>query len=218
MDVRTAAILTDWGPAAVGLWVAIGCAAVPVPVWPLLILAGALAEAGQLAALPVVVAALVGAMAGDAAGYALGRGGGRLRARLAAAPRVAPVLHAAEQRLRENVTAAVFVTRWLVAPLGPYVNIAAGMARIAAWRVFGPALAGRAVWIVGYFALGWVFADALETLGATVGEVARWIGVLAVAGMALWLLRARFRVQRQRRAAGSAARRARNAASAGETG
>ncbi len=217
MSPAAAEMLTVHGPLAIGLWVAFGCAAVPVPVWPLLILAGALAEAGAVAGGPVVAAALTGALAGDAAGYLIGRGGGGLRARLAARPRIAPVVAAAEGRLAANAFGAVFVTRWLVAPLGPYVNIAAGMARVPVWRVLPPAVLGRALWIVGYFALGWAFADALETLGATIGEITRWVAALAAAGMALWLMRARRRVRRQRSAAVSADIQARNAASGGQS-
>jgi membrane protein DedA with SNARE-associated domain len=208
MSPTASTILNDYGPVAVALWVAIGCAAVPVPVWPLLILAGALAEAGTIAGAPMLAAALAGAMAGDAAGYALGRGGGRLRARLAAQPRIAPVLAAAEARLAANAVAAVFFTRWLVAPLGPYVNIAAGIARIAVWRVLPPALAGRMLWVGGYLALGWAFGDAVDAVGATVGEIARGILLLAVVMTVLWFLRASWRVRRRRAAAAGEARQA----------
>ncbi|MFN6976703.1 MAG: DedA family protein [Gemmobacter sp.] len=207
--------LSEYGPQALGLWVALGCAAVPVPVWPLLLLAGALASAGQVEAGPLALAALAGAMAGDGAGYLLGRSGGGLRARLAARPRIAPVLAAAEARLEANAAAAVFLTRWLVAPLGPYVNIAAGMAGLALWRVVPPALAGRGLWIGGYLVLGWVFADALEAAQATVGAIIRWVLAVGAAGTGLWLLRARWRM-RQRKAAVSAASQDRKAASGAE--
>jgi membrane protein DedA with SNARE-associated domain len=153
-------------------------------------------------------------VAGDLGGYALGRRGAGLRARLAARPRIGPVLAAAEARLRANAAAAVFVSRSVAAPLGPYVNLAAGLAALPVGRFAATAAAGRALWIGGYFAAGWVFGH--ELAGASALQVAAATAALAAVVMLLWLVRARRRVRRQRSAAVSAASQSRKAASGGQ--
>jgi membrane protein DedA with SNARE-associated domain len=84
---------------------------------------------------------------------------------------------------------AIFLSRWLVSALGPYVNFAAGAARIN-WLGFTlPAIAGECVWVSIYIGLGWAFSSDIETLGATLGNLALAVGAGVVAlilGRLLW--------------------------------
>jgi len=211
-----AVALADYG--ALALWgvVYVSCLFMPIPTWAVLMLSGALVAGGILAPLAVAVAAVTGAVAGDQTGYWAGRRAGSLRARLAGRPRIGALVAAAEGRLLHNVSGTVFFTRWLVAPLGPYVNVAAGATGVGFWRFTLPALAGRGLWLGGYVALGWAFADRLEEAGARVGQIMGGLAVLAVLGVAGWLAVARWRVRRgQRRAAVSPASQSRNATSGG---
>jgi membrane protein DedA with SNARE-associated domain len=84
---------------------------------------------------------------------------------------------------------AVFLSRWLVAPLGPYVNLAAGAsgmgwASFTAWGV-----AGEVVWVTLYVGLGYTFAG---NLAAATAQAATILGFLAAgavaAGLGWWLV------------------------------
>lgn len=209
------ALLLTLGPVALLLTVALGCGLLPVPLWPVMLLAGALGQAGEISAATVLGAGLAGAMLGDALGYAAGRSTKGLRDGLRHRPRLGPLIALAEARLQANAFAAVFLTRWLIAPLGPYVNLAAGFLRVAPWRFGAAALAGRALWLGGYFTLGWVFARELDSLGANMSQISRAVLLLAAAGAGLWLLRAWWRVRAQRRSAVAAASQSRKAATGG---
>ena len=84
---------------------------------------------------------------------------------------------------------AIFFSRWLVSPLGPYVNFAAGAARIN-WLGFTlPAVAGECVWVSIYIGLGYSFSADIESLGSVLGNLAAAIaaGVMTVIlGRMLW--------------------------------
>ena len=83
----------------------------------------------------------------------------------------------------------VFLSRWLVSALGPYVNLAAGAARVGWARFTLAAIAGEAVWVGMYVGLGFVFAARIDAIGATVPSVLAALaaaGVAALLGRALW--------------------------------
>ena len=83
---------------------------------------------------------------------------------------------------------AVFLSRWLFSPLGPYMNFvtgAAGMAwpRFALWGA-----AGEAVWVGLYVGLGYSLATRIEALGAILGNLSGVLAAGAVTvGLGLWL-------------------------------
>jgi membrane protein DedA with SNARE-associated domain len=87
--------------------------------------------------------------------------------------------------------AGVFFSTWLVAPLGPWVNLAAGATGMGALRfTFWDAL-GEAIWVAIYVGLGYVFAANIDALSAVLGNAVAAITALAVAaGLGALLVRA----------------------------
>ncbi len=187
--------MTDWLLALVpqyGLWLLAfstfcACVALPIPASILMLTAGGFISAGDLSLSGSVIAALTGAVAGDQMGYCGGRWAGtRLKAWLGS--RAAPIDRASEL-LSTRGGFAVFLSRWLISGLGPYVNLAAGAAR-QPWSRFSIwAIAGEALWVSLYVGLGYLFTGNIEAAS----EMAfNFLGLLAAGAVAvalgLWLI------------------------------
>lgn len=184
------ALVPEWGAVLLAMANFLACLALPIPASLVMLAAGAFAAAGDLNALPLWIGALAGATLGDQGGYWLGRlFGPRLLGRLSRRPRGALMVDRAVASLAERRLPAIFLSRWLVSPLGPYVNFAAGAARIN-WLGFTlPALAGECVWVSIYIGLGYSFSADIESLGSVLGNLAAAIaaGVMTVIlGRMLW--------------------------------
>jgi membrane protein DedA with SNARE-associated domain len=84
---------------------------------------------------------------------------------------------------------AIFLSRWLVSALCPYVNFSAGAARIN-WAGFTqPAVAGECVWVSIYIGLGYTFSADIQELGSVLGNLALALGsgvVAVILGRTLW--------------------------------
>ena len=189
--------MTDWllalvpgfGLALIGVTTLMSCLALPIPASVLMLAAGGFAAAGDLILWQVVVAALAGAVLGDQLGYGLGRfGGARMLDRLAQSPARAAVIQRARGLMQARGGTAVFLTRWLFSPLGPYVNLISGAAR-QGWLAFTlSAAVGEPVWCGLYIAMGHSFAGNLTAASDLVGSV---LGLVASGTLALglgWLL------------------------------
>lgn len=186
--------MTDWLLALVpqyGVWLLAGstflsCLALPIPASILMLAAGGFASAGDLSMTGAAGAALAGAVAGDQTGYFAGRAGGAgLIARLG--QRAQPVAKATELLARRG-DLAVFLSRWLVSALGPYVNVAAGAAGQGWHRFTLAAVAGEAVWVALYVGLGYAFTGNLQAASAMATDMLGFLAAGAVAlGALLWL-------------------------------
>lgn len=187
--------MTEWLLALVptyGAWLLAGVTflsalALPVPCSILMIAAGGFAAVGELSLAAAAAAALAGAISGDQTGYLMARrGGGALAQRLAS--RAAPLARA-KDLLERRGGAAVFLSRWLVSALGPYVNFAAGAAN-QPWLVFTVwGVLGELVWVTLYLGVGYYFAGNLEAASSMAVEL---LGMLAAgtlaAGLTWWLI------------------------------
>jgi membrane protein DedA with SNARE-associated domain len=171
-------LVATYGIAALFVVLLVSAIGAPLPATLLLLVAGSFTSSGDLELWQVVVSALAGVIAGDQVGYIVGRLG---RQRLLTT--LAERLHGEEQMTRaESFVSrwggpAVFLSRWLASPLGPWVNLGSGSMRyswprFAAWDVLG-----EAVWVAIYVTLGVLFADRIEDLAALAGT-----GGWAVAG------------------------------------
>nr|WP_281365969.1 VTT domain-containing protein [Halovulum dunhuangense] len=150
-----------------------------------LVMSGALAAAGEMDLAAVLAAAFLGAVAGDHAGYALGRlSRGSLRRWLTANRRRAEGLRRAEAAVQRHGMAAVFLSRWLLAPLGPPTNIAAGAAALPLARFTAADLAGEVVWVGLYAGLGYAFSGSIAGLVTLAGDLV-WLAFSL--GAAMWL-------------------------------
>ncbi|HEX9858199.1 MAG TPA: DedA family protein [Paracoccaceae bacterium] len=179
------ALVPEYGATLVFAATLLSCLALPVPSSLVMLAAGAFVASGDLSAPAVLAAAFTGAVLGDQAGYWLGRcGGAPLWDRLRRRSGTAQALERAEAQLQERDLVAVYLTRWLFSPLGPYVNLLGGATRMN-WLRFSLAdLAGEATWVAVYVGLGIGFAAQVEAMGAALGNLA---GALA-AGLVTFLL------------------------------
>ena len=70
--------------------------------------------------------------------------------------------------------AGVFFSRWLVGPLGPWVNISAGVTEYP-WRHFIIwDVLGEVLWVSLYVTLGMIFSDRVERLSELIGNIT-WV-------------------------------------------
>ena len=183
--------MTDWLLALVptyGLWLIAAttfasCLALPIPSSVIMLAAGGFAAAGDLVLWQVVSAAILGAVAGDQVGYGAGHlGGAPFLDRLAKAPARAKVIDRARNTMEAKGGIAVFLSRWLFSPLGPYVNVISGAMRHNWLRFTLWGILGEVVWCVIYVLMGRAFAGnmnaASDLLGSILGFVATGTAVL----------------------------------------
>ncbi|MDO8883821.1 MAG: DedA family protein [Pseudotabrizicola sp.] len=188
--------MTDWmlsavptyGPWLVAIVTFMSCLAMPVPASMLMLAAGGFAASGDLSVWQVALAALLGALCGDQIGYWIARkGGAHLLDRFATGKR-AQLLARARAFVAAKGAIAVFLSRWLVSPLGPYANAIAGATRMR-WLPFATAaFAGELVWVGVYVGAGYAFGDNLEAATEFAGSILGFLAAGAVAaGLGWWL-------------------------------
>ncbi|KUF11158.1 DedA family protein [Pseudoponticoccus marisrubri] len=169
----------------------LSCLALPIPASLFMLTAGAFAAAGDLALSSSAGAALAGAIAGDQTGFAIGRRGGTpLVRRLKARRRTGSTVRQAEAMLDRHGVAAVFLTRWLFSPLGPWVNFIGGALSLGWARFTLGSVAGETVWVCVYVGLGFAFAGQIALVAELAADFA---GLLAAGAVAVLLGRLLFR-------------------------
>ncbi|SEK41175.1 DedA family protein [Pacificibacter marinus] len=183
------ALITTYGYIGVFVCAYLSCLLVPVPTSLMMLAGGALAASGDLSAPILITAAFTGAVLGDQTGYFIGRRfGRRALTRLSYNRARAKVIARAEQTVEDRGGIGVFFSTWLVAPLGPYVNVVAGAAGLK-WARFTVAdILGEAIWVNLYIWLGFAFAGSLTLVAELVGDVMGLIAALVIAASAaLWI-------------------------------
>jgi membrane protein DedA with SNARE-associated domain len=179
MREQLLAAVSQYGSPALFVVVMVASLGAPLPIALLLIVTGSLAAQGAMNIWTAILVAGTGSVLGDLAGYAIGRWGG-----VALVDRFCRVLggrnrlEEIERRARQRAGLYVFLTRWLLSPLGPWVNLASGIAgypwgRFLLWDVLGEFF-GVAI----YISLGEIFSDRVMALDSVLGDVT-W-GVLAL--------------------------------------
>jgi len=154
---------------------------VPGPASLLLVVVGSLVAQGEMSLWQVLVAGVAGAVIGDQIGFFAGRFGGRLLLR-----RLTKVVGQAGIKRAEAFTirwggAAIFFSRWLVNPLGPWINLSSGIAdypwiRFIFWDVLGEIFC-----VVLFTTLGEIFSDRVQSLTDILGHLTWFIaGAIAV--------------------------------------
>lgn len=184
------ALVPEWGAWLVFIGNFLACLAVPIPASLIMLAGGAFASAGDLPPGLVWAAGFAGAVLGDQGGYFLGRvAGGPILGWLEKRRKSGRLMRRAVAWLQERERPAVFYSRWLVSALGPYINLAAGAARLH-WAGFAVASAsGEALWVTIYLGLGYLFSGDVQALGSTLGNLGMAVaaGVVAlVLGRVLW--------------------------------
>lgn len=178
------ASLPSYGLSLLAVVVGISCLGAPLPASIVMMLMGALATAGDFTLWIVMAVALGSALAGDQIGYLLGRIAGR---------RLLPIItrntarRAAVERAEREMDArgnlAVFLTRWLLAPLGPYLNLIAGASGFPWLRFTVAGIFGETVWVGLYTGLGATFSSSVTEIAEITGNISGFLAAGAVAAI-----------------------------------
>lgn len=164
---------------------------VPLPATLLLLTAGTFVAQGDLNLWWVIGLTTAAAVLGDHVGYSIGRWGShKLIAQFSRWGGGEDRMQQAEQAARRWGGVGVFLSRWLMTPLGPVINLTSGVARYPLPAFFCFDLAGEAVWVLLYVTLGRIFSDQVQDLSGALGNFS-WVvvGVLAILLLARLLLR-----------------------------
>ena len=170
-DQLLAAVSQYGAPALFGI-VTIAAIGVPLPITLLLIVTGSMVSQGALNVWWAIGVAGAGSILGDQAGYAIGRWGGpAVITKLSALFGKRASLQAMEAKAIAWGGPGIFITRWLLSPLGPWINLASGTAgypwhRFLFWDTLGE-ITGAAVFV----SLGWFFSDRVMALSAILGDL-----------------------------------------------
>lgn len=180
-DQLLAAVSQYGAPALFGI-VTIAAFGVPLPITLLLIVTGSMISQGAMNLFWAVGAAAAGSILGDLGGYAIGRWGGpAIVAKLSGVLGNRVDLQAMEAKVRAWGGPGIFFTRWLLSPLGPWINLASGTASypwhlFLFWDILGE-ITGAAVFI----SLGRFFSDRVMSLYAVLGDLTWAIAALLAA-------------------------------------
>ena len=150
---------------------------------------GSFVATGDLALVSTLAAAYLGAITGDNVGYFLARTFGNLiTGWLDANPKRTKLRDNAKAYMDGKGPISVFLSRWLVAPLGPYVNLVSGLTRynwpkFALWGALG-----EIFWVGLYVGLGYSFSDQITALGTMLGNASGFlVALFAVIFLGRWL-------------------------------
>jgi membrane-associated protein len=184
------ALVPTYGVWLVLLALPLSCLALPVPSSILVMAAGSFASAGDLVLWQVQAAAFAGFVLGDQVTYGVARAAGpRLLAALQRRSRLGALCDRAQVMLDKRGAVAVFLSRTIFSPLGPYMGYLSGALRLN-WGAFTlAAVLGAACWSMAYSLLGYVFATQITQVAALIGNAVGIIlagAVVVGIGVYLW--------------------------------
>ncbi|NHB77211.1 DedA family protein [Rhodobacter calidifons] len=177
-----------------GIWLLaattfLSCLALPIPASILMLTAGGFVAAEEMVLWQTFAAAAIGGSLGDQVGYWTGRkAGAPLLTRLRRDPARDKLLGRAVAIMERKGLLAVFLTRWLISPLGPWVNLTAGSTGYGWGRFTMAGIAGEAVWAGTYVGAGYAFAGNVSAAGDLIGSVLGIVaGAAGVVILGYWL-------------------------------
>src|SRR3954469_11100668 len=172
MREQILAALSQYGSPALFAVVTIAAVGIPLPITLLLIVTGSLASQGVMSFWWAVGLATAGAVLGDQAGYTIGRWGSA-----GLVERFSRLLGGRERLKKTQAQArawggpGIFFSRWLITPLGPWVNLASGIAEYSWMRFLIWDVAGEFLCALIYILLGRVFSDRVLSLDEFLGDL-----------------------------------------------
>ena len=157
------------------LLVSIFLASVGVPFIPvslMLVAAGSFAAQGSMTFWQVILISVLAAILGDHLGYGVARWGGRrLVRRITDRIGGRSKIEKAEALAKEWGGAGIFLSRWLITGLGPWLNVTSGIAKYPYGRFLFWDVSGELVWVFLYVTLGYVFSDRVQYLADLLGNL-----------------------------------------------
>lgn len=178
-------MVADYGLPILSITIFLACLGIPVPGSILLVLAGAFVPSGDIQLISLLAVALITAIIGDHTAYFIGvYGGGALEKRLAGSPKSKKQMERARAFSQKWGGIGVFFSRWLVAPVGPWISYASGISRYSVVGFLIWDVLGEIIWVGVYVTLGVVFSSNAIALAGVLADVS-WmlLGLIAV-----WML------------------------------
>lgn len=176
-------LVSQYGLVVLAATVYLAALGAPVPGTVLLVLSGAFAISGEMNSVSVVFTAYLSAVAGDVTSFTIGyKGGEWLRPKLARSS-LAGQIDRAEIFMQKWGGIGVFLSRWLVAPIGPTVNYVSGIGHMRWQRFVLWDLLGEIIWVSVYVAIGMVFSASAMALVDVIAS-ASWV-IIGALGMYL---------------------------------
>jgi membrane protein DedA with SNARE-associated domain len=195
-DELLAAFLLYGMPALFGVLV-ISSAGVPFPVCLMLLAAGSFVAQDEMNLWQVIIVASTASVLGDQIGYAVARWGGRLLvARISRRMGWEASILKAEAHAKRWGALGIFLSRWLVTPLGPWLNVTSGIAEYSWSRFLLWDLLGNLFGVVLFVTLGYFFSGQVQAMADILGDLP-WIILGFVVSVILgWKIVQYLRVQR----------------------
>ncbi|MCT4577321.1 DedA family protein [Donghicola sp.] len=183
-------LITDYGVWIILASTYLSCLLVPIPSSMMMLAGGALVSVGDLVLWQVVLAAYAGAVLGDQSGFAIGQRSSKLLAQFTSdKPKRKALFTKAQKVVDTSGGIGVFFSTWLFAPLGPWVNIAAGAASMRWLRFTLWDAAGELVWVSIYIGLGYSFATSLSNIAEIASNAIGFVTAALIAFLlGRWLL------------------------------
>lgn len=185
-------LMTNYGVPILFVVTFLSCLCVPIPSSLMMLAGGSFAATGDLNIVATVGAAYAGAVSGDNMGYFLARKfGTRITSWLDANPKRAMLRDSAKSYMDRKGPISIFLSCWLVAPLGPYVNLVSGITRFN-WLKFALwGAMGEVFWVGIYIGLGYGFSDQITTLASMLGNASGFlVALLGLFFLGRWLWKA----------------------------
>ena len=174
-------LVTQYGLIILAGTIFLAAMGAPVPGTVLLVLSGAFAASGDMEPVSVALTAFIAAVAGDTTAFAIGyKGGAWLKSRLGASP-LGGQIGKAEAFMEKWGGPGVFLSRWLVAPIGPTLNYVAGIGRFSWQRFVLWDVLGEVIWVGLYVGIGMLFSASALALVDMIAS-ASWV-ILGALGM-----------------------------------
>jgi membrane protein DedA with SNARE-associated domain len=150
-DLFLSALVT-YGPWALALALVSSGAGIPIPGTLLLVAAGAFARQEMIDWRWAFGGGLLGVIIGDNIAYGMGRlGGAWAEARFGENGQ----WQAAVEQFDRRGGITIFLSRWLITPIGAAVSVIAGLSRFGWPRFLLIGAAGEFLWVLIYWMIGW---------------------------------------------------------------
>lgn len=160
-----------------------------IPISLMLVAAGSFAAQGSMTFWQVILFSTLAAIIGDQVGYGVSRWGGRrMVQRITNKVGGKSKIEQSEALAKKWGGAGIFLSRWLITSLGPWLNVTSGIAKYPYGRFLFWDVAGELVWVCLYVTLGYIFSDRVQYLAELLGNLGFALLAFLVAILLGWQL------------------------------
>jgi membrane-associated protein len=166
----------------------LGCVGIPTGSTLLVIAAGAFAYAGEFNIGILLLEIWIFACIGDSIAYIIWRVlGNKILSKYSKLKAYFhPKIVRAETYLKKHGKTTIFFTRFLIAPMGPFVNAAAGVTEYKLLTFSSFVGLGELVWTCIYLGLGYWFGDSWETIIPIVTQFSQFLTYIIILSIILY--------------------------------